>query len=438
MAHRRGQEGQILVLGMILAAALSLALLRYFSTGQIVAAKTRQIHGLDAAAYSGALVQARSLNLLAYLNRAQLAHQLAMAHLVTLGSWALFGGAEAGQLLRGNPPAHLIGMLFGVDHGRAYLAAAQASGLHTQAQAQGTLGLAHAAHDRSVHQLYLGVSRDVVQTAESARMAAIRAVLQAHYPQHAQAELRLTLDQDQWPSLLRRHAPDHALHELVQGIASLYPILGPRNHSAQNTWAVDARCPMLRHQLRRRGVTTLGADGRWQATDTLSFHALRANRWVGCYYREYAMGWAWIPGHAGAAMGGAYSDAAPDDFSDQDFWRWVQSATDWGLLDQRDNPMANSYARRDHPDWSSGGLAPYYDIATTRGEGTSGFELHLAIDQPQGVTVHAHTAAQSYFARPQVRGDGYLETPNLYHPYWMARLAPQLAAWDSVSGGLSR
>src|SRR5690606_8888277 len=102
--------------------------------------------------------------------------------------------------------------------------------------------------------------------------------------------------------------------------------------------------------------TAMDAAGRWQATDTQSFHALRANRWIGCYYREYAMGWAWIPAQAGAIMPGEYSDAAPEDFSEQDFWRWVQDATDWSLLDQSDNPIANSYAVRTRPKWQAGGL----------------------------------------------------------------------------------
>src|SRR5690606_11985818 len=128
------QRGQVLVLGMVLAAVLSLAWMRYFATGQVLAAKVRLVHGLDAAAYSGALAQARTLNFLAYLNRARMAHQLAMAHLVTLGSWAHYAGMEARRLAQGNPPAHLIGLLFGADHGRAYLAAAGAAGLEAQAR----------------------------------------------------------------------------------------------------------------------------------------------------------------------------------------------------------------------------------------------------------------------------------------------------------------
>ncbi|MER1968079.1 hypothetical protein [Castellaniella sp. GW247-6E4] len=424
VAARRAQEGQALVLGMVLAAALSLALLRYFAAGQVLAAKVRQVHGLDAAAYSGALVQARALNMLAYLNRAQLAHQLAMAHLATLASWALYGGAEAGQVARGNPPAYLIGMLFGADHGRAYLAAAQAAGLEGWAQRDGALGRAHAAHDRQVHDLHTALARNIATTVPEVRMAAVRAVLRAHYPDRPEADLRLSLEHDQWPSLLRRHAPDRGLHDLVQDIAGLYPFLGPRDHTARNTWVVDEHCPALRHQFRRRGATTLDAEGRWQASDTQSFHALRTNRWVGCYYREYAMAWGWIPAQPAAGMDGPYSDAAPEDFSEQDFWRWVASATDWSLLDQRDNPIANSYAVRHRPAWPAGGLGPYHEVATDRPEGVAGFELFLSIDGPEGLAVQARSAAHSYFARPLPRADGLDEAPNLFHPYWMARLAP--------------
>src|SRR5690606_17845793 len=111
------QQGQALVLGMLLAGMVMVVLVRYFAVGQVVGAKARQLHALDAAAYSGALVQARALNMLAYINRAHVGHQLAMAHLVTLGSWASLGGTQARQLATGNPPVHLIAMLFGPEHG---------------------------------------------------------------------------------------------------------------------------------------------------------------------------------------------------------------------------------------------------------------------------------------------------------------------------------
>lgn len=82
------QRGQALVLGLFLVMLLAVALIYQFGVGQVVGRKARLIHAADAAAYSGALVQARALNMQAYINLTQTAHQVAMAHLVTLGSWS--------------------------------------------------------------------------------------------------------------------------------------------------------------------------------------------------------------------------------------------------------------------------------------------------------------------------------------------------------------
>lgn len=69
------QRGQALVLGLLLlaVAVASLAMLR--GVGRVVEARMRLTHAADAAAYSGALAQARRLNLLAYANRTLVAHR---------------------------------------------------------------------------------------------------------------------------------------------------------------------------------------------------------------------------------------------------------------------------------------------------------------------------------------------------------------------------
>src|SRR3546814_2979391 len=147
---------------MLLAGFALIALLRYFSTGQVVAAKAKQLPALEAAAYSGALVQARALNMLAYINRAHVGHQLALAHLVTLGSWASLGATQARQLAAGNPPLHLIAMLFGPSHGAAYAAAGKAYGLDHLAGSQGELAQAYAAHAHTIRHSLASVPGDIV------------------------------------------------------------------------------------------------------------------------------------------------------------------------------------------------------------------------------------------------------------------------------------
>ncbi len=420
---RQRQQGQALVLGMLLLSVAMLAFLRYFGLGQVVAAKSRQTHALDAAAYSGALVQARALNTLAYINRAHAAHQIAMAHLVTLGSWAALGGTEARQLTAGNPPAYLIGMMFGPAHGAAYQAARRATGFDRMAQTQGELAQAYASHERDVRQVLLTSQSDIVDTVVQARLAAIQTVLAANYPEAADAVTgHLSVDHDNWPGYVSYLSGQQHLRSYVLDLSHYYGFLSARNDTAYNNWSVDARCPGLRHQLRRRGNTELDAAGRWQSADTQSYHALRSNKWIGCYYREYAMGWAWIPSAAGQHMQQDHVQDPPDNFSAQDFWRWVQDATDWDIVSGSDNPLANSKAVASRQRWQGGGLPAYFDINRDAQAAPLRFGVSWQFPGPQGLLVSTRSAAETFFYRPQARSDGRRETANLFHPYWQARL----------------
>lgn len=425
------QQGQALALGMILAGLAAIALIRYFAVGQVVAAKARQLHALDAAAYSGALVQARALNMLSYLNRAQVGHQVAMAHLVTLGSWAALGGHEARQVAAGNPPAYLISMLFGPEHGAAYLAARSAAGFEALAATHGSLASAYAAHDRVVHEVFSAVQDEIVDGLPKARMAAVRAVLQQNYPESAKFDLAV-LD-DNWEGYLRRYLAQQWLRPFIQQSVQMYEFLLPRNGTQSNPWVVHAECPWMRHELRRRGATELDASGRWQSLDTQSFHALRSNRWIGCYYREYPMGWGWIPPDRQSSAGVPHVDNPPDDFSAQDFWRWVQDATQWDIISGDANPLANSRAVASRPYWAGQGLPAYFDIAGdagTQANTSLRFSLELKHPGPEGLTVVTRSSAATFFERPESRLDQRTELANLFHPYWQARLDSA-----SIAGG---
>ena len=330
--------GQALVLALFLLLVGAAALLQLFDAGQLVHEKTRLTHAADAAAYSGALVQARGLNFQAYANRAQVAHQVAMAHLVTLASWAKFGATEAGQAATGNPPTGVVGMLFGADHGAAYAASRQASGLGIAAQAHGSLGRAFAEHDSVVHEVLWRAQQAVAQQLVHDRQAAMQAVLQANYSGRAPlVGGAVLLDDvplaDALPGHLsiRNGQSRTRLREMVLQATDRYGFLGDRNDTARNPWAVSSRCPHRRHELRRRGTTRLEGFDTWSASDTQSYHALRSNRWIGCYHREYPMGWAM------AATGGAVDTSLehvadpPPDFSAEDFWRWATRNTVWNI-----------------------------------------------------------------------------------------------------------
>ena len=114
--------GQALALGLVLAGVAATALVAVYNLGQVALARTRLTHAADAAAYSAAIVQARSLNILAHVQRTQIAHQVAIAHLVTLGAWAQFSDTQSSRYRAGNPPGYIIGRFFGIQHRQAYAA----------------------------------------------------------------------------------------------------------------------------------------------------------------------------------------------------------------------------------------------------------------------------------------------------------------------------
>lgn len=458
MTSYRHASGQALPLALGLAGVGALALLAFYNLGQVIAGRARLTHTADAAAYSGALVQARAMNFLAYVQRAQVAHQVAMAHLVTLASWAQFGQAERQRLLQGNPPGPLIGMLFGAAHGRAYasaVAAADGQGLLMQFER------AHARHDALVHRVLSASARATLAQVRDGRREAMRAVVQANYPELPIPEisesglpprdrLSMAVLADEWDGFVRRHPGrgQGALRAMTLSATDRYGFLGPRNGIARNAWPVSFRCPTWRHELRRRGATRLDGSGTWHSTDTQSFHKLRSNKYIGCYYREYAMGWGKADARS-AGQGKAESGVdAPQDFSREAFWKWVRANTSWDIVHGIANPLAYAYAMKGAARWSSGGLPAYAEVPLRRAAVPARFALRLRHPAPllktigarsgipaapgrlspadldDGDAIEVISAAEVYFARPEPRGDGADELATLFRPYWQARLAP--------------
>ena len=79
-----------MVLFLGFAAALTGVLLVAFNSGQVSNAKMRAMNAADAAAYSGAVWEARSLNYQAYMNRAMIVNEVTIAQSVSLRSWVAY------------------------------------------------------------------------------------------------------------------------------------------------------------------------------------------------------------------------------------------------------------------------------------------------------------------------------------------------------------
>lgn len=82
-----GQRGQVLVWFLAFAATLAVVFAGVYSVGQATSEKQKVVNAADAAAYSGALVEARALNLIAYTNRSVVANEVLIAQMVSLQSW---------------------------------------------------------------------------------------------------------------------------------------------------------------------------------------------------------------------------------------------------------------------------------------------------------------------------------------------------------------
>ena len=411
----RLQSGQAVTLAVIVMALILLAMTQFYKLSGTATDRMRQTSSTDMAAYSAALVQARALNYMAYLNRAYVAHHLATAHMLSLASWGNFAAQEAIQLGRRNPPASVISMMFGPPHGIAYRQAADARALRLNGHLEAPLVQALTAHQRYSNHTFLALQQALVHHFNSEARQAAHLVLAENMGHKAlgdgvDVQIELSLEKP-----FNTLAINSFVADWLHSTSQQYEFLKPRNRTAYNWWSVSKRCPHLRHQLRRRGRTTLDRDGRWASADTQSYHALRSNRWILCYYREYEMGWAWIPTTNTQIIDAPTVDSPPENFSNQAFWRWVEAVGKWDIHTGVSNPMASSRARAQRMRLPGSRLVP----VTVLKEQVEAVSVALQVsNKTLSPNIHTYAAAQAYFAHPDFRN----EKSNVFNPYWQARL----------------
>jgi hypothetical protein len=451
-----GQAGQVLPLGLLLSAVVLVAWVLSLNLGRLVHNKASLLRATDAAVYSAAVAQARALNLQAYLNRAQLAQQIAMAHLITMASAERYRATLARQASRFNPPASLIGMLFGPQYAAAYVAA-KAGGLGDQV-ALAQLSMAFHRHDEVIHRVIEQVRGEQIKRLSSHRQHVLEQVLVKNVGASgssltgttlAELGLEASITVDDLPGFISRFSSAEAVWQaLLKRVSKQYGFLNDRHHTTRNVWAVNLRCPHKRHELRRKGSTRLGANGVWSAQDHQSFHALRYNRVIGCYQREYPMGWALVnsaPSSRAQPNAQRANETEPQNFAKEAFWRWVnqQPKGGWNIFSGGDNHLARRWASSSEIRWTTQGM-PSFTALTSKHKNS--IRLAIAVKQ-QGRQIQrgneleekrfggrftlgpperahalfAEAAAQADFAPPQTNGNASAP-PNLFQPFWRARL----------------
>lgn len=407
-------KGQALVVVLAFLATLAGGFLVVVSVGQSVNDKVRLVNAADSAAFSAAQWQARSLNYQAYLNRAIVANEVAIAQLVSLRSWSrymdttLTNASRVGSFV---PPvaASLQALERGWDAvDRAIAGVAPLESLlsrwnvHVLANAQ---ALAHVQATAAAAELVSQAAALVEPRAEvyeATRMLQVR--------NSAQWLHRFTARYQRGSGDLRRYA--RLLMDSRDGFTQ-----------RRSTDLLPSSSPV---QVARRGGTDLIGEYSWRGVDTLSAHIDLV-----LTEQEIPLGWgAAEQRRLPVSQRGIHGDSL------------------------RRNSRASRLALRElRPASGYQGIPEIRDVIQPARQDDRTVRYSVALRIPaqrvdtvdrllvphgvQGVAgepqrfdpsfaaggLHALSSAEVYFLRPDARMDRRREYPSLFSPYWQARLA---------------
>jgi len=361
------QSGAAMLLGLLMLAVSVMASQHMILITKWVFSQHILNRATQAAVLSGAHYQARVLNAHALINRTQMAHQVAMAHLITVASALHQAQQMQIQVKRNNPPLFLIGAFFGPHHAAAYAAAK----LAVPAQSSGALrNLKQAFHGHdAIVQHQLKKQREILlNEIEIQTQHIIQNTLMQNLKSdglqtsifslfNVSFDTAILLKMTQKGVTQQDISKDTKLTQWqawLDHIIGRYDYLKPRNDSVRNFWVMDPKCPHVQHALRRQGETTVHASGFYEATDSLSFHARRKVHPVICYLREYPMGWAKVSTEASNLVVNI-NNTAPRRFNKGTFRQWAQGAINnigW-LVGIPRNTLATAWASRQRQIWQA-------------------------------------------------------------------------------------
>jgi hypothetical protein len=425
---RRPHSGQALIAMLALLAVLLGGFVLVFNTGQIVNDKIRLTNAVDAAAYSAAQWQARSLNYQAYLNRAMVANEVAIAQLVSLRSWSKYVETLTTNIDRvaryvpylGPPMQALERGWDTVDRALSVALPPLEQGLsvwnaEVLANAQ---GVAH-------------------QQAPLAAADLVGQVLQANEP-------RATLS-DATRLLQVRNAAvwQHRFtqrYERGGGDLRRYTQLLADSRDGFSRSRGDDLFDLGIVSLAKRGGTDLIGEYAWRGLDTLSLHfdyfldhdevplgwgAAEQRRNVQLTSRRGEHGGSW-------RRNPAASRRAMRALRPENGYRGVPQIRDVVNPGSREPRTLVYSVAASLP----GDLVRTLDrLLMPRGLATlDGGNESVAPAYADGA-LHAIASAEVYFQRPADRADRREEFPSLFNPYWQARLVPVSLAERQLTAG---
>ncbi|WP_220808585.1 pilus assembly protein TadG-related protein [Noviherbaspirillum aridicola] len=277
----RKQRGQALVYGLFIMTGGLAALFFLFNTGQLSSEKSKLVNTADAVAYSAGVMHARTLNYLAYTNRAMLANTVAIAQLVSLSSWRQYAdtAAQRGSRL-GNPvkyPAYFS----------SYLALQERSDNSNGGGERDELEKLARQADEAISGLLRNAQTTAYQGMLTARQQVMDEVAEANYRRGADGTVvaePLPSGPDSFRSFVKEYTGNERerFGELAQTAAKL------DRFQESRSWSLDATypdCSTARNHnhtdwiARAGGTELLGLD-EWKAIDTMSEHVWKPqNQW---------------------------------------------------------------------------------------------------------------------------------------------------------------
>jgi len=413
---RRLHSGQALIASLALLAGMLGGFVLVFNSGQLVNDKMRLTNAVDAAAYSAAQWQARALNFQAYLNRAIVANEVAIAQLVSLRSWSDYVDSVTTRIDQ-------------VTRYVPYLAAPMRALERGWDAVDGVLSRVLPEIERplswwNVRMLALAQAA-AHQSAQLASADVVEQVLQANEPR-AQVNGATRLLQVRNASVWQHRFTQR--YERGGGDLRRFRQLLADSRDGFTRARSDTLFDLGIISLERRGGTDLIGEYAWRGIDTLSLH----ENWF--FHEEAPLGWgaaeqrrAGVNVRGRGEHGGSLSRNPSASRRAQRALQPVQ--TYQGLPEIRDVVNPRSTAPRPLV-YTVAAQLPASAIRTLdRLLMPGGFPVleggrqSVAPDLADGA-LHAIGSAEVYFQRPAQRADGRVEHPSLFNPYWQVRLVP--------------
>lgn len=417
---QRPHSGQATLLMLAFLGSMVMAFVLVYNTGQLVNDKLRLTNAADAAAYSAALLEARSLNYQAYLNRAIVANEVAIAQLVSLRSWSRYIDTvttNADRITRYIPP--LAAPMRTLEQGWDHVDRLLGSTLPPM-----EAGLSHwntrvlATAQSVAHQQALPASADLVariarQNEPRALVSGATRLLQVRNAQTWQ---------HRFTEQLQRGGGD------LRHFARL--LMDSRDGFSRSRRAdLPVQVPLV--SLPRRGGTDLLGEYTWRGLDTLSLHLDLLFDHV-----EVPLGWGaaeqrrQVVRTRGQHGGSLQRNPRA---SRRGLAGLVPRQAYQGLPEIRElvEPAARGARSLTYSvalELPAGAIRTADRLFLARGMATLDGGTQTVSPSLSGTALHAIGSAEVYFQRPEERRDGRVESPNLFNPYWQTRLIPTSAA----------